>query len=114
MKLNPLGQKCLILFIFILCVAVDAKRRKKKHKNNLKRGSGHHNITQFLQVMAFFIAVIVVPLLCNFIYKIYKDPATPRIVGYYWDNFKKNGFGYLGQEKSKKSRRSRRNKEALD
>ena len=102
-------QKYLLYFMILITFAleVEAIRRRRKKGVSRKSGRGHHSMSQFLYVMLLFIGVVVVPLIATFVYKIYKDPATPGIIRYYWENFKKNGFGYLGKESKTKRKKVR-------
>ena len=85
-------------------MTVESKRRKRRGARASTRGP-RHSMTQFVYVVLFFIGLVVVPLVITFIYKVANDPATPGIIKHMWANFKENGFGYLGNDRKKKSRK---------
>jgi hypothetical protein len=84
----------LLLQFLTLASLIEGKKRKKSRSTDIRKRT--KSFTEFALIIGVTLAVLVLPLLLSFVFKILKDPATPNVVKYYWSRFKENGFGYLG------------------
>ncbi len=93
----------LMALALLSTVIIEAKRKKTPFAR--RYGKNPENFYSGLRFLGILIILIVAPVILNFCYNVYKDPASPDILSSLWREFKKRSVGYLGTRGGKGKRR---------
>lgn len=94
----------LLLVLALLSTAITEAKRKKTPFAR-RYGKNPENFYSGLRFLGILIVLIVAPVILNFCYNVYKDPASPDILSSLWRELKKRSVGYLGTRGGKVKRR---------
>lgn len=106
--LSKLHTTSLLIFyiIFFVLIEVECARKKKKKFVKSKR-PGDGSLSAMLYTGLFFIALVFVPIIGIFIYRMVKDPITPDLIKNGWEYLKERSFGYLSASNKAKQVKKR-------